>query len=214
MHESGNSGRVGTVVAELDGTVHKLAPVAIPEVEGDALRAWVVREDAHATVEIGLGYGISARYICEGLVATGALRAQHVAIDPHQASRFSDCGLQVLAAAGLADLVELHREESQIALPRLLLEGRQFDLAFVDGDHRFDGVFLDLIHLGRLVRPGGTVFVDDYQLPSVVHAVSFCLTNLGWASEEVSRRDDDHNWVVLRTPRVPVDRAWDHFVEF
>jgi hypothetical protein len=29
----------------------------------------------------------------------------------------------------------------------------------------FDGVFLDLIYLGRLVCAGGILFVDDYQLP-------------------------------------------------
>jgi hypothetical protein len=35
-------------------------------------------------------------------------------------------------------------------LPRLLGDGRQLDLAFLDG-HRFEGVFLDLIYSGRLL---------------------------------------------------------------
>lgn len=204
----------GTVIARTDGTVHELVPVAIPASEGEALRAWVRRESARRTVEVGLGYGMSATYICEGLLASRADDVRHVAIDPHQTSRFSDCGLQILDEAGFGGLVELHREESQVALPRFLSEGRQFDLAFVDGDHRFDGIFLDLVYLGRLVRAGGVAFLDDYQLPSVAHAVSFCVTNLGWSIEETSRSDDDHNWVVLRTPRVPVERAWDHFAEF
>lgn len=203
-----------TVVSRLDGTLHELAPVAIPEPERAALRSWIVREQAHATVEVGLGYGSSALAICEGLLETGAGDVRHVAIDPHQTSRFSDCGLQILEDAGLAAMIELHREESQIALPRLLSEGRRFDLGFVDGDHRFDGVFLDLVYLGRLVRGGGVVFVDDYQLPSVAHATSFCLANLAWQIEEESRVDEDHNWVVLRTPRVAVERAWNHFVSF
>jgi hypothetical protein len=93
-------------------------------------------------------------------------------------------------------------------------ERRTFDLAFVDGDHRFDGVFLDLAYLGRLVRPAGIVFVDDYQLPAVVRAVSFFVTNTGWVAEEVSRTDPDHNWVALRTPAEPRERAWDFFVDF
>jgi hypothetical protein len=62
-------------------------------------------------------------------------------IDPNQATRFAGCGLQFLDEAGLTDLVEFHAEESQLVLPRLLGEGRSFGLAFVDGDHRFDGVF-------------------------------------------------------------------------
>lgn len=194
--------------------MHALAPVAIPAAEGEALRACVGRERARRTIEVGLGYGISATYICEGLLSVAAQDVRHVAIDPQQTSRFSDCGLQVLDDVGLGDLLELYRDESQIVLPCLLAEGSQFDLAFVDGDHRFDGVLLDLVFLGRLIQPSGVLFVDDYQLPSVSHAVSFFVTNLGWAVEEVSRSDEDHNWVVLRTPRVPLERAWNHFVEF
>ena len=116
--------------------------------------------------------------------------------------------------SGSLELVEFDAEESQIALPRFLAEGRSFDFAFVDGNHRFDRVFLDVIYLGRLVRPGGVVFVDDYQLPAVARAVAFCLTNLGWESEEVSAADRLHQWAVLRTPREPDTRPFDHFVDF
>ena len=114
----------------------------------------------------------------------------------------------------MAPLVELHPEESQIVLPRLLAEGRRFDPAFVDGNHRFDGVFLDLVYLGRLVRGGGIVFLDDYQLPAVARAASFCTSNLGWTVEEVSPPDLLHQWAVLRTPEVAVERPYDHFVDF
>ena len=75
---------------------------------------------------------------------------------------------------------------SEFALPRMLGEGRRFDLAFVDGNHRFDGVFLDLIYFSRLVRPSGIIVVDDYQLPSVARAASFCTNNLGWSVEGIS----------------------------
>jgi predicted O-methyltransferase YrrM len=205
--------RDGTAVADADGSRHELFPVAISAAEGAALRERVVHEEARRTVEVGLGYGISALHVCEGLLENGDAAARHVAIDPHQSTRFSDCGVQFLEEAGVADLVELHREESQIVLPRFVSEGRSFDLAFVDGNHRFDGVFLDLVYLGRLVRPGGIVFVDDFDLPSVARAVSFCVTNLGWTLEE-SAGDELHAWAVLRTSSVPDERAYDHFVDF
>jgi predicted O-methyltransferase YrrM len=99
-------------------------------------------------------------------------------------------------------------------LPRFLSDRRVFDLAFVDGNHRFDGVFLDLVYLGRLLRPGGIVFVDDYQLPSVTKAVSFCVTNLGWDVEELSTADARHHWVVLRTSTRADERSFDDYVEF
>ena len=197
-----------------DGTVHHLFPVAVGVAEGEALRGWVSREGATRTIEIGLGYGISALFVCEGLVGNGDAAARHVVIDPYQATRFGNCGLQVLEEAGVASLVEHHAEESQIALPRFLSEGRRFDLAFVDGNHRFDGIFVDLTYLGRLLRPGAIVLVDDYQLPAIARAASFFVTNLNWALEAVSPVDELHQWAALRTSAVPDTRSFDDYVEF
>ena len=206
--------RGGTVLARSDGVLHEVFPVAASAAEGEALRRWVVRDAATRTAEVGLGYAVSALHVCEGLLANGDPAAQHVVIDPFQATRFSGCGLQFLEEAGVAGMVELRAERSEAALPRLLGEGRVFDLAFVDGDHRFDGVFVDLFYLGRLVRPGGAVFLDDYQLPSVERAASFFVANLGWGLEEVSEWDDLHRWAVLRTSPEPDTRPYDHFVDF
>ena len=202
------------IVAVLDGSSHNIFPVAIGSSEGEAVRDWVVAEDAMHTIEIGLGYGVSALYICEGLVSTTGSEQRHVVIDPYQESRFRNCGLQVLKEAGVADLVDHYAEESQVVLPRLLSEGRQFDLAFVDGNHRFDWVFVDLFFLGRLLRPGGIVFVDDYQLPGIARATAFFLSNAGWTSELVSSEDDLHQWAILRTSETPDGRAFTHFVDF
>jgi predicted O-methyltransferase YrrM len=96
----------------------------------------------------------------------------------------------------------------------VLTERRSFDLAFVDGDHRFDGVFVDLCYLGRLLRSGGIVFLDDYQLPAVARATSFRVTNLAWTLEEVSGADDAHQWAVLRTPEEPDTRPFDYYIDF
>ena len=206
--------RDGTAVARSDGSVHTLFPVAASGAAGEALRDWVTREGAAQTIEIGLGYGISALFVCEALRTNGDPTARHVVLDPNQATRFANCGLQFLEEAGVVELVEYHAEQSQIALPRFAAEGRSFDLAFVDGNHRFDGIFLDLVYLGRLLRAGGIVFLDDYQLPAVARAASFFVKNLGWVLEEVSAADDLHQWAVLRTALVPDTRAFDYYVDF
>ena len=84
-----------------------------------------------------------------------------------------------------------------------------------DGNHRFEGVFLDLVYGGRLLEKGGVVFADDVQLPAVRRAVDFCLANLGWTVEEEGAEGDVHEWIVLRTgPHEAFLRPFDAFVDF
>jgi predicted O-methyltransferase YrrM len=204
----------GSAVARSDGTVHTIFPTSVSHDVGHALRRWIERERPTKTLEIGLGYGISTLFICDGLHAVGIDHARHLAVDPNQSTRFANCGLQFIEEAGFAELVEFHAQPSELALPRFLAERRTFDLAFVDGNHRFDGVFVDLAYLNRLVRRGGMVLLDDYQLPAVKKAVSFCTTNLGWTLEETSRQDDLHHWAALRRPIERDTRPYDSYADF
>jgi predicted O-methyltransferase YrrM len=209
----------GTVVAP-DGRSRDLFPVAIGPREGAALAGWVRRERALRTLETGLGFAVSTLFICEGLIANGG-DGRHVAMDPYQfgglptkGTTYAGVGLQVLEEAGVRDLVEFHAEESQITLPRLLAEGREFDLAFLDANHRFEGVFLDLVYSARLLKDRGVVFVDDMQLPGVARAVNYCINNLACTVEDRGK-DETHEWIVLRTgPREIFRRPFDQFIDF
>jgi predicted O-methyltransferase YrrM len=211
----------GTVTADGHGQAREVFPIAIGPREGEALRDRVITEGAKRTIETGLAFAVSTLYICEGLLANGA-DAGHVAVDPYQfqsppgtTTAFIGVGLQILDEAGVRDLIEFYDEESQIVLPRLLGEGRTLDLAFIDGTHRFEGVFLDLIYSGRLLKEGGIVFVDDIQIPGVHRAVQFCVRNLGWTVEDRGEEGDIHRWVVLRTGSYDVFfRPYTEYVDF
>ena len=204
----------GSTNVGADGSRHAVPTVSINVGEGEALTRWVLQEKAAKTIEIGLAFGVSALRICEGLIASGNPDARHVVLDPFQARSFSDRGLQALEEAGVSPIVEFHAELSQLALPAFLKEGRRFDFGFVDGNHRFDSVFLDLFYLGRLLRRGGVVMLDDYDFPGIRRAVSFYVTNLGWHVEETSQGGDNHQWIVLRTAEGEDSRHFRHFVEF
>ena len=179
------------------------------------------KEHAERTLETGLGYGISTLFICQGLIENGS-EGPHVAMDPHQlrgltgqTTKFRGRGLEVLEDAGVRHLVDFHAEESQVVLPRLLADGSFFDLAFLDGNHRFEGVFLDLIYSGRLLKEGGIVFVDDTQLPGVRRAVDFCARNLDWVVEDGGEEGGFHQWMVLRTGSHAVfQRPFAQFIDF
>ena len=186
------------------------------------MRDWVVREGARRTLEVGLGWGVSTLFICDGLLATTGANTRHVAIDafqldglPSQRTRYEGAGLAALEEAGVRELVELHLEESQLVLPRLLAEGRRFDLAFVDGNHRFEAVFLDLVYCARLLEERRVVFLDDVQLPGPRRALDFCIANLGWVVEDEGAEGGVHEWVVARTgPAEAFRRPYDELADF
>ena len=156
-----------------------------------------------------MGYGVSALHICEGLLLNGGHEDKHVVIDPHQDWRFSQLGLQHLEDAGVRDRVEYFDEESQTALPRFMKEKRSFDFAFVDGNHHFDYVFLDLFYLGRLLKRGSLIVLDDYSWAGINKAVSFCVTNLNWEIE-----DAFGDFVALRTSTKADERPGRYLAEF
>jgi len=211
-------------VPDAAGAQVDLAPHSVTREQGEALRELAASEGATETIEVGLALGMSGLFLCE---AVRERQGRHTAIDPFQQESWNGAGRRTLEEAGVADVVELIEEESQLALPRLVGEGREFDLAFVDGDHRFEGVFLDLYFMTRLVRPGGVVVVDDMWMPAVRTAVAYLEKNLG-ASLEPDRLPGAFRWrrrpltrgipggtgdtAVLRLPKERPEPGWDEFV--
>ena len=224
-------------VEDSRGVRRELAPHSVELAEGEAIRDLVVAEGATRTIEVGLALGMSALFFCDAIA--GREGAGHVAIDPFQEESWGGAGLETLRRAGVAELVEAIEEESALALPQLVREGRKFDLAFVDGDHRFESVLLDLVFMTRLVKPGGVIVVDDMWMPSVRLAVSYVERNLDLALEPDAieggfawsfRPGRPRLWwrrllrrgvpvgsgemAVLRNPVDPPPRPWDRFDAF
>ncbi len=183
------------------------ARVSIPDAEGDVLRDLLVAHRARTVIEIGLAYGSSALAMAEALVVQGAGRAKHVIVDAYQ-DQFQNQGWDALVAAGVADDCVLLAERSQLALPRLAAEGWRADAAFVDGSHMFHNVFVDLVYLWELVRPGGLVVLDDCSYPSVATAVRYFEVNAGWRREPIDRE------TRLRAYRLPDARVEPSFESF
>jgi predicted O-methyltransferase YrrM len=210
-------------VPDAGGQPISLSPHSIEREDGEALRELVSAEGAERTIEVGLALGISALWFCQALEARGG---RHVAVDPFQEESWNGAGLRTLREAGVGEVVEVIEEESQLALPRLVGDGREFDFAFIDGDHRFDGAFLDLYYMTRLVRPGGLIVLDDLWMPSIRMAVSYAEKNLELTLDPDAlpnafrwRRRltrgvprGSGNFAVLRTPLQRPELRWDQFV--
>jgi predicted O-methyltransferase YrrM len=181
---------------------------------GDALRRLVHTERASTTIETGFALGLSASFIIEGMLDGGADQPRHTAVDPYQDNAWDDAGLSTAAKLGVAELIRLHREDSILALPRLVAEGHRFEFGFVDGSHLYEHIFCDTLYMTRLIRPGGLIVLDDVWMPATRAALSYFTTNLGLTHENPGDKSAARRFAILRTPPAPPERAWDHFVPF
>jgi predicted O-methyltransferase YrrM len=150
-----------------DGLEHKLRPGAVAYERGQFLAQAMLRAGAVRTLETGCGSGLSALSILEATLQNDPKAATHVIMDPEQDSFFQGMGKRLLKDAHVWDRVEFYLEPSQLAMPRLVAAGRVFDAVYIDGDHKFDGVFCDAYYAHRLLKPGGILVIDDVWMDAV-----------------------------------------------
>lgn len=132
------------------------------------LEAW--RPTDARVIEIGSWEGRSALFFMNFLP-----RSQLVCIDtfaggdehltrPDGAQRLLEIERRFHAnVAGFAGRIEKIKMLSNVALPRLAIEGRQFDIAYIDGSHRAADVYSDAALAWPMLVRGGILIFDDYQ---------------------------------------------------
>jgi len=204
----------GQVVAEMDKTTHNIFPVSLDPDEGKILQKFIRDENPQRVIEIGLGYGFAALNVFAAKDLSDKSDFRFITIDPNQDSRFSNVGLQLLREAGVFKYAEFHNESSEFVLPRLIATKEKADFAVVDGNHRFEHVFVDLFFLGRILNGGSLIFIDDMQLPGIEKAVSFFVKNLEWRIEKEAHSSNYHKWAALRTRPKALERSYDSFTDF
>jgi Methyltransferase domain len=60
--------------------------------------------------------------------------------------------------------VEIEKNFSEYVLVRYLYGTPRFDLIYIDGDHNAKGVLQDMVLSWRLLKDGGILLVDDYEM--------------------------------------------------
>jgi predicted O-methyltransferase YrrM len=216
--------RTGLVRGE-DGIQYPIENTSVTPERGSLIVDLCRAEHATATLEIGMAWGLSTLFILEAIAGNGAPLGAHLVTDPFQSSRWHGAGLRTIREVAAAEMIEFHEEPSQIVLPRLAAQKRVFDFAFIDGNHRFDGVFVDLVFVNQLLKPGGVMVFDDTWFDPVYLACRFAETNLGYEliaelleRDQNSQRSRGTNTRPLmrayRKPTVEAERDFFHFVPF
>ncbi|WP_037604450.1 O-methyltransferase [Streptacidiphilus rugosus] len=131
-----------------------LPKIEVSQPAGRLLNLLAQIQGARRILEIGTLGGYSTICLARGLAEGG--RVVTLEYDP----RHAEVAAANIAAAGLADLVEIRIGKALDTLPQLELEGREpFDLVFVDADKENNPQYVRWAL--RLARPGALIVVDN-----------------------------------------------------
>jgi len=144
--------------------------ISIKEDEAAFLYDFIQEHDLKSTLEIGLGFGRSATHM---LMAHGS---NHIAIDPFQ-SDYEYLALENVAKIGAKDQFDFYEDFSHNVLPQFVKEKRHFDLIFIDGDHKFDGILVDFYYADLLLETDGCLLFHDSWMRSTQLVASFIKKN-------------------------------------
>ncbi len=159
-----------------DGALHEMdGKTRLKQPKGCVLFELHEKLRPASSLEIGLAYGFSTLYFLASMKNSG--EGHHSAIDPFQDRDWKGVGRMHAEHLGMGDRFTCYQELSVAALPKLAAEGKRYQLIFIDGDHRFDGAFMDFCLSAPMLDEGGCIAFDDMWMPSVRRAVSFVRTN-------------------------------------
>lgn len=68
------------------------------------------------------------------------------------------------------DNVHIYQMKSEQRLPMLYEAGERFDLIFIDGDHSYEAISIDLEWSWKLLNPGCMIILHDISLPGTIQA--------------------------------------------
>ena len=195
-----------------------------------ALHDLVLREKPQVVVEVGFANGVSTLSILSALEENGG-SGRLISIDPYQTDHWHRAGVAHVRRAGFAARHQHIEVSDHLALPALLADGTHVDLAYIDGAHTFDHVFLDFFYLDKMLSPGRLMGFNDCIYPAIHRVLRYLHTNRHYREVDVGlARDFSGKYGILSQlvrrleDRTPADRyyrkleditpAWDFYKRF
>jgi len=191
-----------------DGMEHPIDTTKVSVAQGMWLYSLCCKVRPRKTLEIGFAYGFSTVFFLAAISRNGI--GHHTAVDPFQRQFWHGVGLQNIRQLGMEEKLRFVEMLSFPALIGFAAAGEQFDVIFIDGNHRFDDVLVDFTLACGVCPVGGHIILDDMRMPSVQKAVGFIRAN---RKDFVPVKALVQNTAAFR--RVgPDTREWDHFRDF
>jgi len=143
---------------------------SVKTAEAEFIYSFLQENGMIATLEVGFAYAKSASHII------AATQSMHIVIDPFQ-ENYNNLGLKNIKLLGFEKYLTFHNDYSHNVLPQLVRENRQFEFIFIDGDHKFDGEFIDFYYADLLLKKGGYILMHDTWMRSTQLVTSFIKSN-------------------------------------
>ena len=122
------------------------------------------------TLETGFAYAKSASHII------ASTREKHISIDPFQ-DNYQRLGLKNIEKLGLKSYLNLREDYSHNVLPEIVKSGEKYEFIFIDGDHKFDGEFVDFYYADLLLEEKGYILLHDTWMRSTRLVMKFIKSN-------------------------------------
>ena len=120
-------------------------------------------------------------------------------------------GMRKVEELKMESFFKLIPQHNYYAFADLIRENQKFDFIFIDGDHRFECVFMDMSLSDYILSQNGYIVLHDLWLPSIKKIVKYYKNN----------RTDYQIQTDLKAPDMVVfkkisddKRPWDFFKSF
>lgn len=127
------------------------------------LQKIIQEHQCKTTLEIGLAYGMSALAMVEEVAKNNGT---HIVVEVGQ-KYWGNNGLDLLEQTGYMDSIRYIEEYSYNALPKLLAEGTELDLAYIDSTKLMDYLMVDYFYIDKMLKIGGFLIFDDVTFSSI-----------------------------------------------
>jgi len=138
--------------------------------EAEFIYNFLREKNITSTCETGFAYAKSASHI------VAATQSNHIVMDPFQ-ENYQFLAMKNMKALGLDKFVTYYNDFSHNVLPKLVDEKKKFDFIFIDGDHKFDGEFVDFYYSDLLLNDNGYILMHDTWMRSTRLVMAFVNSN-------------------------------------
>lgn len=160
------------------------------------------------TMEVGMAYGFSTIYFLAAIDQTGT--GFHTAIDPFQTDSWHGVGALQARHLNMEQSFRLIEDFGVPAMSRFRTQKDQFEVIYIDGNHRFDDVLVDFTVAAEICPVGGHIILDDMWMRSIQLVNSWILAN-----RKDFRSVPTPIANIAQFERIGSDnRNWDHFEDF